>query len=249
MGSNLGVNFWDPPVELIDLPEDFAPEFQGMLLAWDPAQQKEAWRAAQPLFENGGTLATAGGLVFQGTADDKLIAYDARNGAELWSANTQSGVLAPPVTYSIDGEQYVAVVVGWGAVYANLLGVVLNADGERVNISRILAFKLDGDAELPPKPAPPDAPEAPAIFGSEDQIVAGGRVYGQNCALCHGVAAISGGVLPDLRHSPMIASADAFNSVVIDGAFVDKGMAGWGEVLSDDDAEAIRAFIVFMANQ
>ena len=47
----------------------------------------------------------------------------------------------------------------------------------------------------------------------------------------------------------MIASADGFNSVVIDGAFVDKGMAGWGEVLSDDDAEAIRAFIVFMANQ
>ena len=80
-------------------------------------------------------------------------------------------------------------------------------------------------------------------------IAAGSSLYGKNCALCHGVAAISGGVLPDLRRSAMLGSAEAFNSVVIDGAFVDKGMAGWGEVLSDDDAEAIRAFIVFMANQ
>ena len=249
IGANLGVNVWDPPVELIDLPEDFAPEFQGMLLAWDPVEQKEAWRAGQPLFENGGILSTAGGLVFQGTADDKLIAYDARTGAELWSAGTQSGVLAPPITYSIDGEQYVAVVVGWGAVYANLLGVVLNADGERVNISRILAFKLGGDAELPPKPALAEAPAAPAVFGDQELIAAGGSLYGKNCAICHGVAAVSGGVLPDLRRSPMIASAEAFHSVVIDGAMVDKGMAGWAEELTGEDAEAIRAFIVFMANQ
>ena len=249
IGTNLGVNVWDPPVELIDLPEDFAPEFQGMLLAWDPVEQKEAWRAGQPLFENGGILSTAGGLVFQGTADDRLIAYDARTGAELWSADTQSGVLAPPVTYSIDGEQYVAVVVGWGAVYANLLGVVLNADGERVNISRILAFKLGGDTKLPPKPSRAKAPAAPAVFGDQELIAAGGSLYGKSCAICHGVAAVSGGVLPDLRRSPMIASAEAFHSVVIDGAMVDRGMAGWAGELSDEDAEAIRAFIVFMANQ
>ncbi len=249
IGTNLGVNVWDPPVELIDLPEDFAPEFQGMLLAWDPVEQKEAWRAGQPLFENGGILSTAGGLVFQGTADDRLIAYDARTGAELWSADTQSGVLAPPVTYSIDGEQYVAVVVGWGAVYANLLGVVLNADGERVNISRILAFKLGGDTKLPPKPSLAKAPAAPAVFGDQELIAAGGSLYGKSCAICHGVAAVSGGVLPDLRRSPMIASAEAFHSVVIDGAMVDRGMAGWAGELSDEDAEAIRAFIVFMANQ
>jgi alcohol dehydrogenase (cytochrome c)/quinohemoprotein ethanol dehydrogenase len=249
IGTNLGVNTWDPPVELIDLPEEFMPEFQGMLIAWDPVNQREVWRAAQSLFENGGVLSTAGNLVFHGTADDRLIAYNATTGEKLWSADTQTGVLAPPVTFSIDGEQYVAVVAGWGGVYANLLGAVLNADGQRRNISRILAYKLNGDAELPPRPALPEAPEAPAIFGGEELIAAGARHYGQNCALCHGVAAISGGVLPDLRHSPMIASADAFNSVVIDGAFVDKGMAGWAEVLSDDDAEAIRAFIVFMANQ
>ena len=183
------------------------------------------------------------------TADDQLIAYNAITGEKLWSTDTQTGVLAPPISYSVDGEQYIAVVAGWGGVYANLLGAVLNADGQRVNISRILAFKLDGDAQLPPKPAPPERPEAPAIFGGEELIAAGQPLYGKNCALCHGVAAIGGGVLPDLRHSAIISSAEAFNSVVIDGAMVDKGMAGWSEVLTDDDAEAIRAFIVFMANQ
>ncbi len=249
IGANLGVNTWDPPGEIIDLPEEFMPEFQGMLLAWDPVEQKEAWRAGQPLFENGGVLSTAGNLVFHGTADDQLKAYNAQSGEQLWSTDTQSGVLAPPITYSIDGEQYIAVVAGWGGVYANLLGVVLNADGKRENISRILAFKLNGDAELPARPAPPEAPEAPAIFGGEEQIAAGGSLYGKSCAICHGVAAISGGVLPDLRRSPMIGSAEAFHSVVIDGAMVDRGMAGWSEVLSDEDAEAIRAFIVFMANQ
>lgn len=95
----------------------------------------------------------------------------------------------------------------------------------------------------------PEAPEPPAIFGGEEQIAAGSSLYGKSCAICHGVAAISGGVLPDLRRSPMISSAEAFHSVVIDGAMVDRGMAGWSEVLSDDDAEAIRAFVVFMANQ
>jgi PQQ-dependent dehydrogenase (methanol/ethanol family) len=249
IGANLGINVWDPPVELIDLPEEFAPEFQGVLLAWDPVAQQEAWRAGQPLFENGGTLSTAGGLVFQGMADDKLVAYDAATGARLWSADTQSGVLAPPVTYAIDGEQYVAVVVGWGAVYANLLGAVLNADGQRMNISRILAFKLDGGAQLPPKPELPVTADKPPMFGGQEQIAAGGSLYGKSCAICHGVAAVSGGVLPDLRQSAMIASAEGFYSVVIDGALEAKGMAGWGAELSAADAEAIRAFIAFMANQ
>jgi alcohol dehydrogenase (cytochrome c)/quinohemoprotein ethanol dehydrogenase len=249
MGANLGINVWDPPVEVIDLPEDFGPDFQGMLLAWDPVSQQEAWRAGHPLFENGGVLTTAGNLVFQGTADDQLIAYDATSGAQLWAADTQSGVLAAPVTYAVDGEQYVAVVVGWGAVYANLLGAVLNADGQRMNISRILAFKLDGDAELPAKPELPETPAAPEAFGGQDQITAGGRLYGRYCALCHGVGVVSGGIIPDLRHSATIGSAEAFRSVVLEGALLDKGMAAWDQVLDEEDAEAVRAFVVFMANQ
>lgn len=249
IGMNLGMNVWDPPGEIIDLPPEFGPDFQGMLIAWDPVEQKEAWRVSHTLFENGGLLATAGNLVFQGTADDRLNAYNAATGELLWTADTQTGVLAPPVTYSVDGEQYVVVVAGWGAVYANLAGVVMNADGQRMNISRILAYKLGGDAELPPKPTPPEAPPPPPVFGSEAQIILGGSRYSRYCAICHGIAAIGGGALPDLRRSPMLASSEAFHGIVAEGALLDKGMAGFSEVLSDDDVEAIRAFIVFMANQ
>jgi PQQ-dependent dehydrogenase (methanol/ethanol family) len=249
MGANLGVNVWDPPGEIIDLPEEYAPEFQGMLLAWDPVAQEEVWRVGHPLFENGGVLSTAGNLVFQGTANDELVAYNATTGERLWAADTQTGVLAAPMTYTVDGEQYVAVVAGWGAVYANLLGVVLNADGQRRNISRILAFKLGGNAELPPKPALTEAPEPPPMFAGQEQVGAGSVLYGKYCALCHGVAAISGGILPDLRHSAYLNTGEAFAAVVLEGALLDKGMAAWSEVLSDEDAEAIRAFVVYMANQ
>jgi quinohemoprotein ethanol dehydrogenase len=249
IGTNLGINFWDPPGEIIDLPAEFQPEFQGMLLAWDPVAQEEVWRSGHPLFENGGLLSTAGNLVFQGTANDELIAYNATTGERLWSADTQTGVLAPPMTFSVDGEQYIAVVAGWGAVYANLLGVVMNSDGERRNISRILAYKIGGDAELPPRPALPDAPPPPPVFGSEALIGAGSSLFNRNCALCHGFAAISGGALPDVRRSAFISSQEAFDSVVLEGALLDKGMPSWAQVVSGEDSEAIRAFIVFMANQ
>ena len=249
IGMNLGINFWDPPGEVIDLPPEFGPEFQGFLLAWNPVSQEEAWRAPLTAFENGGILSTAGNLVFQGNADGELVAYNATSGDRLWSAPTQTGVLAPPVTYSIDGEQYIAVVAGWGAVYANFLGAVLNPTGDKRNVSRILAFKLGGDAELPPLPAQPLTGPPPDAFGSPEQIAAGAGLYTKHCSVCHGVGAISGGVLPDLRHSAIAGSADAFSGVVLGGNLLDKGMASFAEVLGEEEAEAIRAFIAFQANQ
>lgn len=249
IGMNLGINYWDAPGEIIDLPPEFGPEYQGLLLAWDPVTQKEAWRVPHAAFENGGVLSTAGNLVFQGTAEGILAAYSAATGERLWSSPTQSGVLAPPVTYSVDGEQYVAVVVGWGAIWGNFLGVVLNADGSKRNLSRILAFKIGGNAELPPMPDLVAAATPPESFGSESQIDAGARLYTRYCSACHGVAAVSGGVLADLRHSAMTSSAEAFRSVVLDGALLDKGMAPFAEVMDEDDAEAVRAFVVSQAHQ
>ncbi|MEM7500506.1 MAG: PQQ-dependent dehydrogenase, methanol/ethanol family [Pseudomonadota bacterium] len=248
MGMNLGIEFWKDPDEVIGLGPEHGEHFQGFLLAWDPVKQREAWRVAHPLFENGGTLSTAGNLVFQGTAEDRLAAYDASTGEALWSTDTQTGVLAPPVTYSVDGEQYVAVVAGWGAVSANAAGVVLNADGQRRNISRVLAYKIGGAATLPEKAPLPERLPPPGRFGSEEQVAAGAALYGRYCMICHGVAAVSGGALPDLRHSAMTASEAAFGSVVIDGVYLDKGMASFGDVLTPDDAEAVRAFVVERAN-
>jgi quinohemoprotein ethanol dehydrogenase len=249
IGMNLGVNFWEPPAEIIPLGPEFGEMYQGFLLAWDPVMQEEAWRVPLPSFHNGGILSTAGGLVFQGHSDGELVAYSATDGETLWSTPTQTGVLAPPVTYMIDDEQYVAVVVGWGAVSANFLGAVMNADGQKRNISRILAFKLGGDAELPAMPDAPLLLDPPNRFGSEEQVTAGGADYMKYCAVCHGVGAIGGGAVPDLRNSAMIATEEAFRSVVLDGTYLDKGMASFSEVLDEEAAEAVRAFIVQQAHQ
>lgn len=132
---------------------------------------------------------------------------------------------------------------------ANFLGVVMNADGQKRNISRILAFKLGGDAELPAMPDAPPLLDPPDLFGSEEQVTAGGADYMKYCAVCHGVEAIGGGAVPDLRNSAMIATEEAFRSVVLDGTYLDKGMASFSEVLDEEAAEAVRAYIVQQAHQ
>jgi len=249
IGVNLGINTWDPPEEFIDLPPEFGEEFQGHLLAWDPVKQEEVWRVGYTNFENGGLLSTAGNLLFQGTADEEIVAYNAETGERLWSAPTQTGVLAPPISFSIDGEQYVAVVAGWGAISANLLGAVMNTDGTRRNVSRILAFKLGADVHLPPLAPLPAPTPVTADFGTEAQIDTGQRLYARYCGSCHGAFAIGGGVLPDLRFSAMTANSESFDSVVLNGAFIDKGMAGFSQVLNAEDTEAIRAYLVNLGNQ
>ena len=249
IGMNLGVNFWDPPGEVIPLAPEFGEFHQGFLLAWNPAKQEEVWRVPHKNFENGGVLSTAGNLVFQGTAEGEMVAYNAESGERVWTAPTQTGVLAPPISYSVDGEQYIAVVAGWGAVSANFSGLVLNADGTKRNISRILAFKVGGTAVLPPPPDMPVRVSPPDEFGSEEQVAKGAGLYGRYCAVCHGVTVISGGAIADLRHTAMTSSADAFQSIVLEGEYLDKGMASFSAVLSEDDAEAVRAYIVMEANK
>jgi PQQ-dependent dehydrogenase (methanol/ethanol family) len=249
IGMNLGVDFWSPPGEVIPLAPEFGEFHQGFLLAWNPVTQEEVWRVPHANFENGGVLSTAGNLVFQGTADGEMAAYNAESGERLWIAPTQTGVLAPPISYAVDGEQYIAVVAGWGAVSANFTGLVLNADGKKRNISRILAFKVGGNAELPPLPEMAARVSPPDQFGSAQQVAAGGGLYTRYCAVCHGIAAIAGGALPDLRHTAMTASPEAFSSIVLEGAYLDKGMASFSEVLSETDAEAVRAYIVMEANK
>ncbi len=248
IGMNLGVNFWDPVEEINQLPPEWGPEFQGQLLAWNPVTQQEVWRATQTTIENGGLLSTAGGLVFQGNSDAELVAYDDATGERLWSAPTQTAILAPPVTYSVDGEQYLAVVAGWGGIDALFFGYVTNPDGTKRNVSRVLAFKLGGNAVLPALPDMPAPPPPADDFGSDMQVQAGSAHYTRNCSVCHGVAAISGGVLPDLRHSALAGDAAAWRNVVMEGALQEQGMVSFAPILSDDDVEAIRAFVVRQAN-
>jgi alcohol dehydrogenase (cytochrome c)/quinohemoprotein ethanol dehydrogenase len=249
IGVNLGVNYWDPHDEFKELPPEFGPEFQGHLLAWNPITRKEAWRVTHTTFYNGGVLSTAGNLVFQGNTDEELVAYNAKTGKRLWSAPTQTGVIAPPVTFAVNGEQYIALVAGWGGAAPLIMGFEINPDSTMRNISRVLVFKLGTNLELPPSPQRPAPVAPPEDLGSEAQILAGSSLYERNCGGCHGFTAVSGGVLPDLRHSAIITDAVAWRSIVRDGARQDRGMVSFAEILSEDDAEAIRMFVIRRANE
>lgn len=222
----------------------------GSLVAWDPVAKKEAWRVDFDGPWNGGTLATAGNLVFQGNARENFVAYAADSGRKLWSFPAQTGIIAAPMTYAIDGEQYVAILAGWGGVWDIAPGVLASKSGRPRNISRLLVFKLGGTAKLPP--APPQQAlvlDPPAFTGTAAQVARGGSLYGRYCSVCHGDAAVSGTLNPDLRHSAAIGNADAVRSVVIDGALEHNGMVSFKEVVSAADAEAIRQYVLKRANE
>jgi quinohemoprotein ethanol dehydrogenase len=199
---------------------------------------------------NGGVLATGGGLVFQGNAAMEFAAYDATSGAKLWSMGMQTGVIAAPVTYSIKGEQYVAVLAGWGGVWALAPGILSQVAGPMRNVSRLLVFKLNGSAQLPPEQPVELRPlEPPAVTGTPERIAAGAQQYGRFCGVCHGDAAYGGGLLPDLRRSTLLADSKVWASVVHDGALSTQGMIGFASVLSPEQVEGIRAYVIKRANE
>ncbi len=222
---------------------------KGKLVAWDPVQQKQAWAVERPGPWNGGTLATAGNLVFEGTAAGRFEAYRADTGEKVWSFDAQTGVMAGPVTYSVNGEQYVAVLAGWGGVFPLVTGEVSFKSGRVRNVSRMLAFKLDGKASLPPLP-PFEEPvlNPPASTASAAQIHHGEAVYQRFCSGCHGDVAVSGGVLPDLRYSTTLTNERWFK-IVRDGAYQSLGMVPFGKEVSQQDAADIRAYVIFRANE
>jgi quinohemoprotein ethanol dehydrogenase len=222
----------------------------GALIAWDPIEQQERWRVAFKGPWNGGALATGGGLIFQGHAPDAFAAYEAETGAELWSTSAQTGVIAAPMTYAIDGDQYVAVLAGWGGIYPLITGVLAEVGGPVRNISRILVFKLGGNAQLPA--AAPELTAAlnpPPVAGTDEQLAEGKRHYGRYCVVCHGDAAYGGSLLPDLRRSGLLGSADAWRTVTLDGIRKDQGMVGFSENLTAEQAESIRLYVINRANE
>lgn len=222
---------------------------KGKLVAWDPVEQKAAWTIERPGPWNGGTLATAGNLVFEGTASGNFEAYRANNGDKLWSFPAQTGVMAGPVAYEAGGAQYVAVLAGWGGVFPLAAGEVSFASGRVRNISRMLVFKLDGKANLPPAPVIEQPPLTPLPNSADAATIGKGeRLFQSYCAECHGDVAVSGGVLPDLRHS-IALSDDTWFEVVFGGELQSQGMVSFSKELSHDDAAAIRSYVIFRRNQ
>lgn len=225
----------------------------GALIAWDPVNQKEAWRVPYTGPWNGGTLATAGNLVFQGNADGLIQAFSADKGQKLWSFDAQTGVIAAPMTYSIGGEQYVAVMAGWGGVWDIATGIVAKKSKAHYNVSRLLVFKLGAKGTLTARKLEQLPIDPPAFTGTAEQATRGANQFARYCAVCHGDAAVGGTLNPDLRRSQTLGSADAVKAIVIDGALIHnenaKGMVSFKSALKAEDAEDIRQYLIKRANE
>ncbi|MDB5972540.1 MAG: qbdA [Hydrocarboniphaga sp.] len=241
-GFNTGTGFADASA----LPREAT---SGALVAWDPARQREAWRVPYPTYWNGGTLATAGNLVFQGRANGQFVAYAADTGSKLWEFDAQTGIIAGAMSYRQDGEQYVAVLAGWGGGIPLVGGDASLAPGVR-NISRLLVFKLGGKAQLPPLPsiAAPTRLPIPDHAHDSAALEQGRTLYHQNCGVCHGLGAVSGGVIPDLRHSPIPRTA-TFDAVVLKGALQSNGMPSFAGVITAEQLTMIQAYVLDAASK
>jgi quinohemoprotein ethanol dehydrogenase len=236
--------FTDPTV-LQEVPPELV---SGHLLAWDPKTQREVWRAQYGLPWNGGTLATAGNLVFQGTADGRFVAYRASDGVKLWEAPAGTGVVAAPITYLVDGVQHVTVMAGWGGVFALAGGDAARAAGVR-SVGRMLTYRIGGSA---PPPPPADLPPPPrpsiSVYSTPHDVKKGGDLYHRWCATCHGIGAVGGGVLPDLRYATP-ETHDRLADIVLGGVYQDRGMPSFAKWLSPPDVEKIRAYVLSRAGE
>ncbi|WP_240653457.1 PQQ-dependent dehydrogenase, methanol/ethanol family [Sphingomonas crocodyli] len=214
----------------------------GALVAWDPIANKQKWRVDYPTNFNGGLLVTASDLLFQGTATGHFLAYGADDGAKLWdSGDVGTGIMAGPVTYTVKGVQYVAVMAGIGGS-AISSGILAPQQGRRNG--RLLVFRLDGKAKLPPY-QPIEYPDfrAPMPQAAAEVLEKGRVAYANNCMVCHGPSA-DGGILPDLRRSPLIAEKASFDAVLIDGALAPNGMISFKGKLSEEEVEAVRLYLM-----
>jgi quinohemoprotein ethanol dehydrogenase len=218
---------------------------KGQLIAWDPVTQKQRWKVQNEQLWNSGALSTAGDLVFQGTADGWLYGYNARTGERVWKFNAGLGIVAAPISYSINGKQYVSVLVGYGGTTA--------AFGDFMNVGwkygaqprRLLTFALDGNKPLPAS-APPDmkvhAVDDPKLVLNEADVAAGRQLF-VRCAACHGVGLQSTGTPgPDLRESGIALDPEALKDVLKNGRLLENGMPRF-DMLSDKEISQLHAYI------
>lgn len=223
-------------------------ETKGGLLAWDPVAQRARWSVEYDPVWNGGTLATAGDLVFHGTADGRFRAYDASDGRELWNVDVQRGISSGPISYSLDGRQHVAVLAGWGGLAA-FGGAAFQKypwqyKGPGI---RLLSFSLGGEATLPPRPEDARGFVAADPGPVAIDAAAAGRgfllYHASSCAVCHGAGAVSNGASgPDLRASDRAMDWASFRAVVADGALLPAGMPMFSD-LSETELRDVHAYL------
>jgi quinohemoprotein ethanol dehydrogenase len=241
-GFNLGIAF-GAPTDPKTLKPNAKEGVTGRLKAWDPVARKVVWQSEVfPAHLNtSGALATAGNLVFMGNGNSKqLFAWNAKTGEKLWSFDAKTAVLAAPITYELDGVQYVAASVGGvgnGGYYAP-------------TYARMLVFAIGGKATLPePEPYTPPALNPPPSTASADVIAHGGELYTKFCSVCHGVNGTQGrSSFPNLTVSGFLYSQEGFDSIVLQGVRADKGMGSFAKYFKSEDTVAIREYLIARAN-
>lgn len=215
---------------------------KAVLIARDPKTNQEVWRIPQGYYSSGGLLSTSGNLLFQGDLDGAFRAYNATNGEELWNYPTQGGIMAAPMTYELDGEQYVAVAQGWGGESGLPFGVI-SGPKNMFNISRLMVFKLDGNGELPVIPSKEEVlADVDLPHGSPESVAEGKTLYGQYCVYCHGGNAVSAGLIPDLRYG-LANTYAAWEAIVHKGGLGANGMPGWEGFMTLEETMAIRDYV------
>lgn len=248
---------WNTGDEFIPLPRNpkalaqIRKHLSGFLIAWNPVTQRAAWRVPLGAPWNGGVVSTAGDLVFEGDAMGRFSAYRATDGKRLWSVQTHTGIVAPPITYAVNGQQYVAVEIGWGGAFALAAGqLALDSQVNEGNVPRMLVFRLGGtEAMPPPPPRPHPRLEVPASTAGAATIALGERKYQSFCSVCHGDSAVSGGVLPDLRYAAALARPPLWRRIVQGGLLESGGMVSFARALTPREIEAIRDYVISRANQ
>jgi quinohemoprotein ethanol dehydrogenase len=251
-GWNTGLEFGRLAQVMLDnIAEQPTPK--GYLKAFDPATGEDRWVVEIPHYWNGGVLGTEGGLVFQGNALGMFVAYDKATGEKLWEFNTYTSMLAPPISFELDGVQYISILTGTGG--ADLFGgeplppVAEHASLTYNNYGRLLVFKIGGQAELPVPTVRDRSIPAREVAGLEAaSIVRGEMAYNENCAVCHGFLARSGGSIPDLRRmSP--ETIELFDQIVLEGLWSANGMASFGDVLTEALSADVLNYVIARAEE
>lgn len=230
------------------------PEQGTFLQAWDPVAQQEVWRVKHEAVNGpAGVLSTGAGLVFQGNRAGEFVAYDDGTGERVWSTLTQAGAMAAPATFEVDGQQYIALLVGSPALPSEGPGAAVATTLASTNNSRLLVYRIGGEVELPNMPVQAKSDvefEIPQTDASNEIIAAGESSFNRNCAVCHGSNGISlrPDTYPDLRQSSRMVTEESWSAVVLGGELQDNGMISFANVLDDGEAEAIRAYIISRAN-
>ena len=234
----------------LDSPDEPLPAGSGKLLAWDPVGREARWTVDYPLPWNSGVLSTAGELVFQGTAGGEFRAYRDASGELLWFRKTGTSILAAPVTFLAEGEQYVLAAAGIGG--GN--GVITPSHSSTPDArgpSRLFAFKLGGKARLPPPRDPAPVPRPPARTASKQQVEHGEEMW-PTCGHCHGSQAMGvgprdlPGAVPDLRYVSAKTHAE-WHGIVLGGNQRHLGMPAFHEEMTIEDSEALHAYVIEQA--